>query len=89
MNICSLIVHTKPMANGEVARQLETFKGVEVHGGDEMGRLIITVEDEDETQSLVSETINALHAVEGVISTILIYHYGGEETLEEMNREID
>lgn len=89
MNICSLIVYTNPEMGSKVSRQLATFKGVEVHGGDEMGRLIVTIEDEGETRSPVSETMNALRDVTGVLSTILIYHYGGEESMEEMNREID
>jgi len=89
MNICSLIVHTNPQMGAEVSRRLETFKGVEVHGGEETGRLVVTVEDEGESISPVSDTMNALRDVEGVMSTILIYHYGGEESMEEMNREIN
>ncbi|MEJ2453397.1 MAG: chaperone NapD [Candidatus Thiodiazotropha sp.] len=89
MNICSLIVHTSPDRGAEVSRRLETFEGVEVHGGQESGKLIVTVEDEGETVSPVSDTMNALRDVEGVVSTILIYHYGGEESMEEMNREIN
>jgi nitrate reductase NapD len=89
MNICSLIVYTNPEMGNQVSRQLTTFKGVEVHGGDEMGRLVVTIEDEGESQPPVSETMNALRDLNGVLSTILIYHYGGEESMEEMNREID
>ncbi len=89
MNICSLIVHTNPDRGAEVSRRLEAFEGVEVHGGQESGKLIVTVEDEGETVSPVSDTMNALRDVEGVVSTILIYHYGGEESMEEMNREIN
>ncbi|MET0090628.1 MAG: chaperone NapD [Candidatus Thiodiazotropha sp.] len=89
MNICSLIVHTQPERGSEVSRRLEAFNGVEVHAGQESGKLIVTVEDEGESISPVSETMNALRDVEGVVSTILIYHYGGEESMEEMNREIN
>ena len=89
MNICSLIVHTNPTSGAQVARRLAAFKGVEVHAGEESGRLIVTVEDEGETVSPISETMNAMRDVEGVVGTILIYHYGGEESMEEMNREID
>jgi len=89
MNICSLIVHTQPELGPVVSQRLESFKGVEVHGGQESGTLIVTVEDEGEAISLVSDTMNALRDVPGVVSTILIYHYGGEESMEEMNREIN
>jgi nitrate reductase NapD len=63
--------------------------GVEVHGGEDVGKLIVTVEDEGEELSPVSDTMNALRDVEGVVSTVLIYHYGGEESMEEMKREIN
>ncbi|MCU7918931.1 MAG: chaperone NapD [Candidatus Thiodiazotropha sp. (ex Dulcina madagascariensis)] len=89
MNICSLIVHTKPTLGPQVSDRLQTFQGVEVHGGSEEDKLIVTVEDKGETVSPVSDTMNALRDVEGVVSTILIYHYGGEESMEEMNREIN
>jgi nitrate reductase NapD len=89
MNICSLIVHTQPERGADVSQRLVTFKGVEVHGGQESGKLIVTVEDEGEVVSPISDTMNALRDVDGVVSTILIYHYGGEESMEEMNREIN
>lgn len=89
MNICSLIVHTNPEMGAQVSRRLETFNGVEVHGGEETGRLVVTVEDEGETVSPVSDTMNAMRDVDGVVGTTLIYHYGGEESMEEMNREIN
>lgn len=89
MNICSLIVHTNPQMGSVVSQRLETFKGVEVHGGQATGKLIVTVEDEGEAISPVSDTMNALRDVPGVVNTILIYHYGGEESMEEMNSEIN
>jgi nitrate reductase NapD len=89
MNICSLIIHTQPKSDRQVARRLESIGGVQVHGGDDMGRLIVTVEETRETQASIAETISELQDVAGVINTILIYHYGGDETWEEMNREID
>jgi periplasmic nitrate reductase NapD len=89
MNICSLIVHTNPHMGAVVSQRLESFKGVEVHGGQETGKLVVTVEDEGETISPVCDTMNALRDVPGVVSTILIYHYGGEESMEEMNSEIN
>ena len=89
MNICSLVVHTKPEMGPVVSARLEEFTGVEVHGGQEVGKLIVTVEDEGEEISPVSDTMNALRDVAGVVSTVLIYHYGGEESMEEMKREIN
>jgi nitrate reductase NapD len=89
MNICSLIVHTRPTLGAEVSERLRRFPGVEVHGGTEADKLIVTIEDEGESISPVSDTMNALRDVEGVVNTVLVYHYGGEESMEEMNREIN
>ncbi|EGV52159.1 ferredoxin [Candidatus Endoriftia persephone str. Guaymas] len=89
MNICSLVVHTKPENGAVVSQRLAEMTGVEVHGGEDVGKLIVTVEDEGEELSPVSDTMNALRDVEGVVSTVLIYHYGGEESMEEMKREIN
>ena len=89
MNICSLVVHTKPEMGAVVSRRLEAFEGVEVHGGQEVGKLIVTLEDQGEEISPLSDTMNALRDVDGVVNTVLIYHYGGEESMEEMKREIN
>ncbi|MGD8587248.1 MAG: chaperone NapD [Chromatiales bacterium] len=89
MNICSLVVHTRPEMGRIVSRRLAAFKGVEVHGGEEVGKLIVTLEDRGEAISPIPDTMNALREVEGVVGTILVYHYGGEESMEETNREIN
>ena len=89
MNICSLIVYTQPDKGPQVSKRLEQYQGVEVHGGMIEDKLIVTVEDEGESMSPVSDTMNELRNVDGVVSTTLIYRYGGEESMEEMNREIN
>ena len=85
MNICSVVVHTKPEKSGIVQARLEEFPGVEIHGGEEKGKLIVTVEDAGETTA--ADTMMAFNSVEGVISSILIYHYGGDDLDEEITRE--
>lgn len=81
MNICSLVVHAKP-GHAEHARSgLENLPGVEVHAGTEEGKMIVTVEDTE--QSSANDTMMAVGDVDGVVNAVLIYHYGGEEFLEE------
>jgi nitrate reductase NapD len=77
MNICSCVVHTRPERGEEVGRRLRDLPGVEVHGGEGQGKLVVTVEDTEQTPA--AETLASLGAVEGVINTVLIYHYGGED----------
>lgn len=44
MNICSAIVHARPDVAGSVQASLERFPGVEIHGGVDQGKLIVTLE---------------------------------------------
>jgi nitrate reductase NapD len=77
MNICSCVVHTRPERGREVGARLTELLGVEVHGGEAQGKLVVLVEDT--AASLAADTLAAIGAVEGVINTVLIYHYGGDE----------
>jgi nitrate reductase NapD len=52
---------------------------VEVHGGADAGRLVITLEDTPE--SLAADTLGRLNDLPGVVNSILIYHHGGAGTL--------
>ena len=85
MNVCSVIVHAKPENCGGVRMRLEALPGVEVHGGEAEGKLIVTVEDAG--GSTAADTMMSFNSVEGVISSTLIYHYGGEDLEEEVIRE--
>ncbi|MES9858942.1 MAG: chaperone NapD [Sedimenticola sp.] len=87
MNVCSVIVHAKPANCSVVQSRLEAFPGVEVHGGEDEGKLIVTVEDAGDVSA--ADTMMAFNKVEGVISSILIYHYGGEDLEEEVVREVN
>ncbi len=87
MNLCSLIVHTRPEKGPEVEQSLNRLPGVEVHGGVEEGKLIVTVEDTDESNA--SDTMMSFHDIEGVVSATLIYHYGGDDLNEEVIRELN
>ena len=84
MNLCSVLVHAKPEMSSQVIARLEEFPGVEVHGGGEEGKLIVTVEDAD--QDSVADTMMAFNQVEHVVSSTLIYHYGGEDLDEEVTQ---
>lgn len=85
MNLCSVVVHAKPEKTEFVQARLQEFPGVEVHGGDEAGKLIVTVEDAGENTA--ADTMMAFNSVEGVINAILVYHYGGDDLDEEITRE--
>ena len=85
MNICGCIVHTRPERAVEVSRRLWALPGVEVHGGESEGKLVVTVEDLED--DLAVDTLGAIGAVEGVINTVLIYHYGGDDSERSLAEE--
>ncbi|MEA3275075.1 MAG: chaperone NapD [Pseudomonadota bacterium] len=86
MNICSLVVHARPEERQAVESRLLDLPGLEIHGVQAEGKLVVTVEDTE--QSLAADTMMAINDVKGVLNAVLIYHYGGDEPLaEEVIRE--
>lgn len=73
MNICGCLVHVAPNALTAARPRIEEMKGVEIHAGTDDGRLVVVVEDTDD--SYASDTIMALHQIPGVISLTLNYHH--------------
>jgi nitrate reductase NapD len=76
-DILSCVVHSRPGDGDEVALRLQQLAGVEVHAGADVDKLVVTIEDTDETRA--ADLLGELNQVPGVINTVLIYHYGGED----------
>ena len=76
-NICSAIVHARPENAHQVQVELEAFEGVEVHGGVDEGKLIVTVEGAED--DALSDTLYKFSDVKGVVNTVMIYHFNGED----------
>ncbi len=81
MNICSAVVHARPEKLGVVEMALGAFPGVEVHGSSDAGKLVVTVEGGED--DALADTLARFSDVDGVINTVMIYHYCGEESLDE------
>ena len=84
MNICGILVHARP-ENTEVVRDsLDSILGVEVHGINEDGRMVVTLEEDNEER--MADTLMSLQDVDGVVSASMIYHHReeDEETREEV-----
>lgn len=84
MNICGCVVETREQDAPDVAQRLLALPGVGLHAC-EGGKLVVTVEDTP--AALAADTLAALGQVDGVLNTSLIYHYGGDEPLEDGDRE--
>ena len=73
MSISSLVIHTRPEKTDLVRTELTRFSGVEVHAATDDGRLVVTVDQRDDSEA--SETFVKLQDVEGVVSTSLVDSY--------------
>ena len=71
-HVSSLVIFTRPNNIESVSGVLESLTGVEVHGANPEGKLVITLESEGRAQ--IVETVDKIEAITGVISTSLIYH---------------
>ncbi|AFL76059.1 chaperone NapD [Thiocystis violascens] len=74
-DLLSCVVQTRPNAGREVAERLANLVGVEIHGGAEVDKLILTIEDAPDFAA--ADRLASLNDIEGVINSILVYHCTG------------
>jgi len=72
MHISGVLVRAYPENITSVTKLLTSFEGVEVHGNNTDGRMVVTVEQENAGQ--LSALIAHMHDVPGVLSASMIYH---------------
>ncbi len=73
MSIYSLVVHTHPENIISVSKELEKKQGVEVHGANEKGKIVVSLDHPD--RGYCSDTIMSFHDIDGVLNSSLIYEY--------------
>ncbi|MBW2485288.1 MAG: chaperone NapD [Deltaproteobacteria bacterium] len=73
MNISSIVVHTRPQDTSALQGELADMSGVDVHGVNEDGRIVITIEDTPDNSP--SDTLMNVQNMKGVLSASLIYNY--------------
>jgi len=72
MNISGVLVKAYPENLVNIEKTLATMAGVEVHGNNDDGRIVITVEDISANN--ISDTLVEIQGVPGVLSAAMIYH---------------
>jgi len=72
MNISGVLVKAYPENLVTIEKALSMMDGVEVHGNNEDGRIVITVEDE--SANSITDTLVEIQDVPGVLSAAMIYH---------------
>ena len=75
-HIASVLVQAWPDRIPEVEADLTRLPGVESHGSNGAGKLIITVETRSDAELLAR--INRIETAEGVIAVSLVYHHAEE-----------
>lgn len=85
MNISGIVVHARPEQMQRVREQLCRFPGVEVHGESPEGKLVVTVEEGD--NSNLGETAMKFHDIDGVLAASMIYHHYEELDENEPSEE--
>jgi periplasmic nitrate reductase NapD len=68
-----LVIHGRPDRVPSIIEHLSLIEGAEVHGGQETGKLIVTLETDTESQ--VVERINAIQLLDGVLAATLVFHH--------------
>ncbi len=77
MNISSLVVHTHPQNAAVLQSELANLPGVDIHGANEEGRIVITIEDTPDNSP--ADTMMNVQNMQGVLSASLIYNYCDDE----------
>ncbi len=72
MNISGVLVKAYPENLHTIEKALATMNGVEVHGNNDDGRIVITVEDVSANN--ITDTLVEIQSVPGVLSAAMIYH---------------
>ncbi len=72
MNTVGILIHTLPAYSAQIAAHLPTL-GVEVHAISEQGQLVVTIEHESD--AVISERINDIQSLAGVLTAALVYHH--------------
>lgn len=73
INVCGVLVFARPERIKTVRKKLEKEDGVEVHAVTENGRLVVTVEKDDQQQT--GELLNRIQTLDHVISASMVYQY--------------
>lgn len=71
-HIASLMVQARPERMAGLAPVLNAIPGIEVHGGNAQGRMIVTVEAADDGGLM--EAISRIEGTEDVITASLVFH---------------
>ncbi|MBT4889422.1 MAG: chaperone NapD [Rhodospirillales bacterium] len=73
INVCGVLVFAQPRHIKAVQKQLEEEDGVEVHAVTDNGRLVVTIEKEDQQQT--GDLLHKFQTLDHVITASMVYQY--------------
>jgi nitrate reductase NapD len=73
MNVCGVLVHAVPSRVAAVVDALVALDGVDVHQTADGGRIVVTVEDTENSPAI--DTLRDIHRLDGIVAASLIYHH--------------
>ncbi|MDO8786889.1 MAG: chaperone NapD [Sulfuritalea sp.] len=82
MNISSAVIHARPGEVAVVQAGLAMLAGVEVHAISPEGKLIVTIETEDDASAVV--LYERIGQLDGVMSAAMVYHQTESEPFKEI-----
>lgn len=82
MNISSLIVHARPGSADALRTRLEALDGVEVHAVSGNGKLIVTIESNDDRGT--ADTYESIGRTDGVLSVSMVF----QQTENDPDKEV-
>ena len=72
-HLCSLVVHSRPEALARVLEDLHMIPGVETHGHNAAGKIVVTVETSNDDD--VVRIMGHISELAGVLSTALVFQH--------------
>lgn len=72
MDISGVVVRAYPEHIDSIGKVLSAMPGVEVHGNNDDGRIVVTVEQDDANQ--LSDILTDMQTIPGVLAASMIYH---------------
>ncbi|MBT1443801.1 chaperone NapD [Shewanella sp. JM162201] len=79
-HVTSLVVHAAPSQANAIGATIAALPGAEVHAINPQGKLVITLEGS--SQRAILDNVETINALNGVLSSSLIYHQSELEQQE-------
>ena len=71
-HISSIVVHARPEAAGALRATIESLPGMEVHAVSPIGKMILTLETDNEADIVTN--LNTISLLDGVYAATLVFH---------------